>query len=82
MAVFLHAFLLCFCFQFGALLLVAAASAAPQFINQQPQFVSPPLQPEVRIVSQKFDQDQIGNYEYAYQQDNGQQVNTFAQSSK
>ena len=60
-------------FQFGVLLLVAAASAAPQF-DQQPQFVSPPFQPEVRIISQKFEQDPVGNYEYAYQQDNGQQV--------
>ncbi|KAF0313627.1 Larval cuticle protein 65Ag2 [Amphibalanus amphitrite] len=58
---------------FVALLLVAAASAAPQF---DPQFTSPiqPFQPEVRILSQKFEQDQIGNYEYGYQQDNGQQV--------
>ncbi|XP_043242046.1 larval cuticle protein 65Ag1-like [Amphibalanus amphitrite] len=58
---------------FVAFLLVAAASAAPQF---QPQFTSPvqPFQPEVRILSQKFEQDQIGNYEYGYQQDNGQQV--------
>ena len=54
-------------FQFGLLFVVAAASAAPQ------QFISGG-QPEVRILDQKFDQNQAGDYEYAYQQDNGQQV--------
>ena len=56
-----------FFFQFGLLFVVAAASAAPQ------QFISGG-QPEVRILDQKFDQDPSGNYEYVYQQDNGQQV--------
>ncbi|XP_037074500.1 cuticle protein CP14.6-like isoform X1 [Pollicipes pollicipes] len=59
-------------------LLVAAAAAAPQFsdfnqdFNNQ-QFVSSG-QPEVRILSQKSDQDQVGNYEYSYEQDNGQRM--------
>ena len=66
-------------FQFALVFVVAAASAAPQFDNQQfnnqQQFVSSG-QPEVRIVSQKFDSDQVGNYEYGYRLDNGQQVYT------
>ncbi|XP_043242051.1 larval cuticle protein 65Ag1-like isoform X2 [Amphibalanus amphitrite] len=54
---------------FAFLLVVAVVAAAPQFDQQQ--FVS---QPQVRILSQKNEQDQIGNYEYAYEQDNGQRV--------
>ncbi|XP_037074439.1 cuticle protein CP14.6-like [Pollicipes pollicipes] len=63
---------------FVVALLVAAAAAAPQFsdfnqdFNSQ-QFVSSG-QPEVRILSQKSDQDQVGNYEYSYEQDNGQRM--------
>ena len=60
--------------------LVAAAAAAPQFtfsdqqqFSNQQRFVSDP-QSEIRIVSQKFNQDQIGNYEYGYEQSNGQKV--------
>ncbi|XP_037074424.1 uncharacterized protein LOC119095674 [Pollicipes pollicipes] len=56
--------------------LVAAAAAAPQQFLQDfnpQQFVSSGLQ-AVRILSQRFEQDQAGNYEYGYEQDNGQQV--------
>ena len=41
---------------------VAAAVAAPQ--NQQ----------EVNIISQTFEQDEQGNYNWAYELDNGQKV--------
>ena len=65
-----------FLFQVGLAFVLAVARAAPQTYNAQ--FVSPPLQPEVRIISQKFDQDPYGNYEYAYEQDNGQKVSKCA----
>ena len=48
-------------------------TAAPQDPEYNQQFVSV-SQPQIRIISQKFDQDQYGNYEYAYEQDNGQKV--------
>ena len=69
------------CFQAALLFVVAGAAAAPQFafddqqqliINGQSQFVSG--QPAVRILSQKYEQDPAGNYEYFYEQDNGQRV--------
>ena len=41
---------------------MAAAAAAPQD------------QPLVQILSQSFDQDEQGNYQYAYELDNGQKV--------
>ena len=41
---------------------VAAVCAAPQD------------QPQVNIVSQSFEQDQQGNYKYAFELDNGQKV--------
>ncbi|XP_037078853.1 cuticle protein CP14.6-like [Pollicipes pollicipes] len=53
--------------------LVAAAAAAPQQFLQNNRLVSVG-QPEVRILSQRFDTDQEGNYEYAYEQDNGQKM--------
>ena len=62
--------------QLCLLFVVAAASAAPQFIDQG-GLLGPNVrlgQPEVRIVSQKFDQDQVGNYEYAYEQSDSQKV--------
>ncbi|XP_037074436.1 putative mediator of RNA polymerase II transcription subunit 12 [Pollicipes pollicipes] len=64
--------------RFALVFLVAAAAAAPQFkdfnqdFNSQ-QFISSG-QPKVRILSQRFEQDQNGNYEYGYEQDNGQRV--------
>ncbi|KAF0313628.1 Larval cuticle protein 65Ag2 [Amphibalanus amphitrite] len=61
---------------FAFLLVVAVAAAAPQFDQQQ--FVS---QPQVRILSQKNEQDQIGNYEYAYEQDNGQRDEEIAREA-
>ncbi|XP_043242044.1 endocuticle structural glycoprotein SgAbd-8-like [Amphibalanus amphitrite] len=48
-------------------------SSGQQFVDQQSQFVSA-QQPQIRIISQKFDQDPYGNYEYGYEQDNGQKV--------
>ncbi|XP_037083701.1 larval cuticle protein 65Ag1-like [Pollicipes pollicipes] len=53
---------------FAAVLAVAAA--APQGFQQN----FPGSQPQVRIVSQRFEQDPQGNYEYGYDQDNGQIV--------
>ena len=36
-------------------------------------------QPQIKILSQKFEQDpNTGNYEYSYEQDNGQAVSTTA----
>ena len=43
---------------------VAAAAAAPQGQDQ----------PQVNILSQTFEQDEQGNYQYAYELDNGQKV--------
>ncbi|KAF0306319.1 hypothetical protein FJT64_022115 [Amphibalanus amphitrite] len=67
---------------------VAGALAAPQFLpDQQQDFVQSGfgqgggIQPnygssgaQTRILSQKFVQDIVGNYEYSYDQDNGQTV--------
>ena len=47
---------------------VAAAVAAPQ--NQQ----------EVNIISQTFEQDEQGNYNWAYELDNGQKVGVKVQA--
>ena len=47
------------------LAVVAAAAAAPQD------------QPLVKILSQSFDQDDQGSYQYAYELDNGQKVSWF-----
>ena len=44
------------------LAVVAAAAAAPQD------------RPQVKILSQSFDQDDQGSYQYAYELDNGQKV--------
>ena len=49
--------------------LVAAAAAAPQQ-NQQNYY----QQPQIKLVSYRFNMDNKGNYEYGYQQDNGQKV--------
>ncbi|XP_037090884.1 uncharacterized protein LOC119111163 [Pollicipes pollicipes] len=58
-------------YQFVFATLVVAAAAAPQNYNAN-QFVKSGL-PEIRILSQRFDQDpNTGNYEYSYEQDNGQ----------
>ena len=55
-----------------ALCLVSAVCAAPQFRqNTSPLIVG---QPEVRILSKNFDSDDSGNYQYNYEQDNGQRV--------
>ena len=60
------------CRQFVALCLVSAVWAAPQFRqNTSPVFVG---QPEVRIISKNFDSDDSGNYQYSYEQDDGQRV--------
>ena len=63
----------------GLVVLVAAAGAAPQFGRPQivvdQGFVSRG-QPEVRIVSQTSDQDEVGNYQFSYELDNGQKVIT------
>ena len=45
---------------------MAAAAAAPQDYYQQ--------QPEIRLLSYRFNADDKGNYEYGYEQDNGQKV--------
>ena len=45
--------------------LVAAAAAAPQDYYQQP---------EIRLLSFRSNSDDKGNYEYGYEQDNGQKV--------
>ena len=61
-----------FCRQFVACCLVVAASAAPQFRqNTSPVIVG---QPEVRILAKTFENDDSGNYQYSYEQDNGQRV--------
>ena len=46
--------------------LVAAAAAAPQEAYYQ--------KPEIRLLSYRFNSDDKGNYEYGYEQDNGQKV--------
>ena len=52
--------------------MVSAACAAPQFRqNTSPLIVG---QPEVRILSKNYDSDDSGNYQYSYEQDNGQRV--------
>ena len=45
---------------------VAAAAAAPQD------------RPLVKILSQSFDQDDQGSYQFAYELDNGQKVGRFS----
>ena len=58
--------------QFAACCLVAVACAAPQFRqNTSPVIVG---QPEVRILSENFENDDSGNYQYSYEQDDGQRV--------
>ncbi|XP_043202040.1 larval cuticle protein 65Ag1-like [Amphibalanus amphitrite] len=57
---------------FVACCLLAVASAAPQLIqNTSPINVG---QPQVRILSETFENDDSGNYEFSYEQDNGQRV--------
>ncbi|XP_037072519.1 flexible cuticle protein 12-like [Pollicipes pollicipes] len=46
---------------------LALAAAAPQD------------QPEVRVLSEKFEQDEQGSYQYAYELDNGQKVDESGQ---
>ncbi|KAF0293395.1 Pupal cuticle protein Edg-78E [Amphibalanus amphitrite] len=52
--------------------LVAAVAAAPQDYYQQ--------QPEIRLLSYRFNSDDKGNYEYGYEQDNGQRVEEVGKS--
>ena len=59
--------LLCNVFQVLLVSLVALAAAAPQ---QQQYYQKPPI----KLISQYFNQDGKGNYEYGYEQDNGQKV--------
>ena len=55
-------------------MVASVAAAAPQFkLEDQQQYISG-QQPAIRIVSQKQEQDQFGNYEYFYEQDDGQRV--------
>ncbi|KAF0288016.1 Pupal cuticle protein 27 [Amphibalanus amphitrite] len=57
---------------FVACCLLAMASAAPQLIqNTSPINVG---QPQVRILSERFENDDSGNYEFSYEQDNGQRM--------
>ena len=49
--------------------LVGVAAAAPQ--RPVPGRYQ---QPPIRLISQYFNQDGKGNYEYGYEQDNGQKV--------
>jgi len=56
---------------FALLALVAVASAAPQGFPQQ---ASSQQYRDTRILSQRFEQDDVGNYDYGYKLDNGQQV--------
>ena len=66
-------------FQFIVACLVAAAAAAPQSYQQQPNQYSGNPQPQINILSQNFEQDpNTGNYKYSYEQDNGQAVSTGA----
>ncbi|KAF0313130.1 Larval cuticle protein 65Ag2 [Amphibalanus amphitrite] len=59
--------------QAGMLMMAAVAAAAPQFeLGDQQQLIS--SQPSIRIISQKYEQDPVGNYEYFYEQDDGQRV--------
>ena len=53
--------------------LVAVAGAAPQFNQNTSPIIA---QPEVRVITETFDNDDSGNYEYSYEQDNGQRVRT------
>ncbi|KAF0313633.1 Larval cuticle protein 65Ag2 [Amphibalanus amphitrite] len=61
--------------RFVAILLVAAAWAAP-FVPRPfvpvPEFSSAIYTPDVRVLSQRFDQVRDGDYEYGYELSNGQ----------
>ena len=46
--------------------LVALAAAAPQY--------KPPPTPPIKLLSSHFTEDGKGNYDYGYEQDNGQKV--------
>ncbi|XP_037074669.1 cuticle protein CP14.6-like [Pollicipes pollicipes] len=59
---------------FAVALLVASAAAAPQSSDFISQSFIINGQPKIRTLNQKFDQDLSGNYEYAYELDNGQRV--------
>ena len=55
--------------------------SSQDFGNQQ--FVSSSNgQPEVRILSQRLDQDDTGNYEYGYELDNGVKVRETVKNAK
>ncbi|XP_043242056.1 flexible cuticle protein 12-like [Amphibalanus amphitrite] len=62
---------------FVAILLVAAAWAAP-FVPAPfvpvPDFSSAIYTPDVRVLSQRFDQVRDGDYEYGYELSNGQRI--------
>ncbi|XP_043198005.1 flexible cuticle protein 12-like [Amphibalanus amphitrite] len=52
-------------FVFSALLVLAAA---------RPQDSLDSLEPEVKVLSERFEQDEQGSYQYGYELDNGQKV--------
>ncbi|XP_043223520.1 larval cuticle protein 65Ag1-like isoform X2 [Amphibalanus amphitrite] len=52
---------------------VALAAAAPQDLVESEE-------PEIRILNQYYNQDGKGNYEYGYEQDNGQKVEEVGRS--
>jgi len=57
------------------LALSAAVSAAPQqFLQSNALTALSSGQSGVRVLNQRFDADQAGNYQYQYEQDNGQKV--------
>ncbi|XP_037073608.1 larval cuticle protein 65Ag1-like [Pollicipes pollicipes] len=60
--------------------LAALAAAAPQAQFDEYGNVIEQKQPEIRIVNQYFEQDGKGNYEYGYEQDNGQKVEEVGRS--
>ena len=58
---------------------LALAAAMPQTYRPTPQqthYQKPPI----KLISQYFNQDGKGNYEYGYEQDNGQKVSGKARS--
>ncbi|XP_037082875.1 endocuticle structural glycoprotein SgAbd-4-like isoform X1 [Pollicipes pollicipes] len=62
--------------------LVAVAAAAPQQVFDEfgNVVVEQFSLPKIRLISQRFVQDGRGNYEYGYEQDNGQKVEEVGRS--
>ncbi|KAF0299317.1 Larval cuticle protein 65Ag2 [Amphibalanus amphitrite] len=54
--------------------LLAVAAAAPQIIDEDYE------KKPIRLISYYFNQDGKGNYEYGYEQDNGQKVDEVGRS--